>query len=249
MAVWVVVQSSSLSPGIILAPERYHPGRTMELAHRAFAQVADVALLSRETVSPAAGSRAENRYLVLDTSDVADGYMRPRKASVGGTEIGSTKRSVRPGDVVVSRLRPYLRQIGLADHSLFRDDTGEPCPVVCSSEFFVLRSRDGHSIAFLVPFLLTPSVQRVFAASVEGGHHPRFGSDVLLGLPIPTELLEMRGSVSNAVEQAIAHLRDGEATLLGNVHIAEGTISSRPSEAPGHSNTSSPAPPAPRVGG
>ena len=100
------------------------------------------------------------------------------------------------GDVLISRLRPYLRQVAYVDRTI---PVLSEAALLCSTEFFVLRSVDQQSIAFLVPFLLSVQVQRVLAASQEGGHHPRVRESTLLTLPLPSSLLETRAATSSAV--------------------------------------------------
>lgn len=52
---------------------------------------------------------------------------------------------MRKGDVIISRLRPYLRQVAYVD-----EDRKEI--LGASTEFFVIRARNNESIAYLVPF-------------------------------------------------------------------------------------------------
>ena len=88
---------------------------------------------------------------------------------------------------------------------------------MCSSEFYVLESKDGSSIAFLVPFLLSQRVQSVLAASQEGGHHPRFNERTLKSLPIPAFLLERRVELSTIVEHAVAQARQAFSEINDNI--------------------------------
>ena len=117
---------------------------------------------------------------------------------------------MQAGDVIISRLRPYLRQVALVDEALF-----QLCrrgnAVAASTEFFVLRGRTGFEAAGLVPFLLSQPVQAALAAGQEGGHHPRFRQELLLSLPVPDQVTrgsdkvarKMR-SLAAAVETALA---------------------------------------------
>jgi len=112
------------------------------------------------------------------------------------------------GSVLVSRLRPYLRQIGFVDAGLAGDEA-----VVCSTEMFVLRPRDRRSVAFLAAYLLRKEPQAALAASVEGGHHPRFSKGALLELPVPSGVLRERERLSASVESAIRARRRGERLM------------------------------------
>lgn len=213
MAVWTVVETNRLASGFVLAPERYHPGRELSLGVRAAPLVADLARHARDVVTPERTAREVKRFRLLDTSDAFEGVVSGHVRVVSGDQVKSAKKELRAGDVIVSRLRPYLKQVAYVDAALFKDGEGGECAVVCSTEFLVLRSATEGSIAFLVPFLLTPAVQSVFAAAVEGGHHPRFAAAVLMGLPVPQELVDDRQSVSREVEKAVGLSRESEEAL------------------------------------
>lgn len=187
---------------VILSPERYNPNR---LSSNLIGQeITDFANLSKQSQHPKKMNPSE-ALIVLDTGDAKDGYLNNKSPTVP-TAIKSNKKVLKAGDVIVSRLRPYLRQVGYADAALFSRNI----PVVCSTEFYVLRPRLNLDIAFLVPFLLTEPVQALFAASQEGGHHPRFPTDVLLSLQIPEPLVAEAQNIANQIHRHIAQIRSGE---------------------------------------
>ena len=192
---------------IVLAPERYDPRRASLSCTHGSVTLASVAHIVQRTLNPS-GKLDDERYLILDTSDAKEGIVVCRKRTVKRTEIGSTKKIVDRGSVIISRLRPYLRQVAFIDAHLpgWTDDV----QLLCSSEFFVLRSVDDRPIGFLVPFLLSSPVQKVLAASQEGGHHPRFNQATLLNLPIPEAHLERRDYDSRKVEEAVDMFRNYE---------------------------------------
>lgn len=212
MAVWTVVEQSVLAEGLVIAPERYHPGRRLQVGEQAV-RLSTIASMVQETVTANASSTSSSPVLVIDTCDVSQGTVDGRKAPQQGVRIRSAKKRVRAGDVLVSRLRPYLRQIGFVDETLAMASESGEVTLLCSTEFIVLRSRDGNPIAFLVPFLLSDAVQKVFAAAVEGGHHPRFDPTVVMSLPIPTSILHQREQLSARVEDGIRALRRSEIAL------------------------------------
>ena len=90
--------------------------------------------------------------------------------------------------------------------------------ILCSTEFFVLRSINNRSIAFLVPFLLSNKIQKVLVVSQEGGHHPRFIESTLLTLPIPRKLVSQREMISQKVIEGIASYRFSESTIADMVN-------------------------------
>lgn len=213
MALISIKRRSDLAEVLALAPERYDPRRELRSQAKRTTLLREVANIIRRTVQP---SEKLGRCLVLDTSDAREGIISFRKQPVAGADLGSAKKVIESKQVIISRLRPYLRQVALVD-------SGVPVPsdtlLICSTEFFVLGSVDGRSIAFLVPFLLTEQVQKVLAASQEGGHHPRFEDAVLLGLPIPDAVLRRRDEDSEKVEECLQLFRQSEARMAQVVQV------------------------------
>lgn len=153
MAVTAIVPLSSLSEPIVLAPERYDPRRIQQVDEDAVA-LSELVSIENPTVSVKALD-GDAKYLVLDTGDSFEGIIRPRTQPVNGSTIRSSKKLVREGDVIISRLRPYLRQVAYVDNALVKSASS----VLVSTEFFVLRSRRStESVAWLVPFLLSSEI-------------------------------------------------------------------------------------------
>jgi hypothetical protein len=220
MAVFSVARLDSLEEPLVIAPERYHPGRVLRNAEQGGVPLRDLVTCRSEMVSPG-GRHGGQAFLVLDTSDVSEGFIRSNAKLLTQSELGSAKKTIRPGDVLVSRLRPYLRQVGYVDPNLAERENCQ-LPALCSTEFFVLESRDARSIAFLVPYLLSEGPQGVFAASVEGGHHPRFGREALLRIPVPQRLLAERDRLSGSVEEATEQRRASERMVREAIREAAG---------------------------
>ncbi len=213
MALISIRRRSELAEVLALAPERYDPRRELQPQAKRTILLRELASIARKTVQP---SEKLGRCLVLDTSDAREGIISFRKQPVAGTDIGSAKKVIEAKQVIISRLRPYLRQVALVDSWMqMPSDT----LLICSTEFFVLSSIDDRSIAFLVPFLLTEQVQAVLAASQEGGHHPRFDDSVLLNLPIPDAVLRRRDEDSATVEECVHLFRQSETRMAMIVQV------------------------------
>src|SRR5208283_2146403 len=96
--------------------------------------------------------------VVFDTTHARDGLLDVRSALRATEPPSSAKKLVRPGDLLVSRLRPYLRQIAFA-HPALAAESGKRA-LACSTEFYVLSPRaPGESLAFLLPWLLGDEAQ------------------------------------------------------------------------------------------
>ncbi len=105
----------------------------------------------------------------------------------------SLKRRAKSGDVIISRLRPYLKQIAYIPTFLNK--------AYLTTEFFVLRGKDKGNISFLTPFLLTKFVQKILFWGQGGTQHPRFQEHDLLNLPIPKNILALREILNKIVSQ------------------------------------------------
>lgn len=214
MALISVMQKTKLASPLILAPERYDPRRQIDTNDREIIELCELIVLEKKTVS---ASASLEKCLILDTSDAREGIIICRKKPVSGNEIGSNKKVVMPNDVIISKLRPYLRQVAYVDAEI---PNSQNINILCSTEYFVLRSPNSESIAFLVPFLLSKSVQEILSASQEGGHHPRFNETALLTLPLPKELLAERRTVSESVIKSVQSYRQSEKgidSIIGKV--------------------------------
>ncbi len=122
------------------------------------------------------------------------------------SEIGSTKKFIKRGDVVISRLRSYLQQIAVVDIS---DNT----PTVGSTEFFVLRPRAGIAPELLMVFLRSQPVQTILKYCQEGNQHPRFSDNNLLSIPFPKLLLEHSDLIVSQVRDAKTTRQEARALL------------------------------------
>lgn len=202
-----VVKLGQLDYKLILNPERYDPRRYKESENLI---INDIAEIIREQVYPGNNSD-DTHYLVIDTSNADKGIITMDKDAITRANLGSTKKIVRVGDVIISRLRPYLHQIAYIDNQLAPLDN--KTVLTCSTEFFVLRSRNGKNISFLVPYLLSKPVQDILLVSQEGGLHPRFNQKALETIPIPNALVNDRDYISLAFESAVASIREANVII------------------------------------
>lgn len=197
---------------LILAPERY-TGREAAGRDSSGVSLSEFVLIRKESITPKTANGG--RILVADTGNADEGILKLDGRNSG--PVRSTKRLFHSGDVIVSRLRPYLRQVALVDADLFDEGT----VVAGSTEFYVLRSQSEESIAFLVPWLLSEGVQSTLAASLEGAHHPRFNVATLLQLKVPRRVAELRSTISAEVESSIQRYRSARSGLDAMLRMIE----------------------------
>jgi len=207
MAKSSIVTLSMLDEGYILTPERYDSLKLDK--SNTGVQINRICSVIKETLTPKKAN-PDASYLVLDTGDVKDGFIR-FKASVSAEEIGSTKKVLKTGDVIISRLRPYLRQVGYVDARLI-NSLPKGTIILCSTEFFILRSE--NDISFLTPILLTNAPQKILSVSQEGGHHPRFNQQTLENITVKESIFDSRNAISKEFKESINSLRSGEQGTL-----------------------------------
>jgi type I restriction enzyme S subunit len=158
-----------------------------------------------EPASTGKGAMVRN----FDLSDALEPFLDDTKEPMAAAEVGSTKKQFKAGDVVVSRLRSYLREIAVV-----RTGNGVAC--VGSSEFIVLRpAGKGLSAETILVYLRCPLVQTILKWSQDGSNHPRFDEDDLMVLPVPDKLREVSPKIERHVQAAIA-CRQEAARLLAN---------------------------------
>ena len=191
MAICVIKTTTQLGPQFVLTPERYNPKRRMRLLdENDGVLLSEIVTLENDIVT---SKKDTSSWYQINTSDAMGGYLRVPSTP---EQLNSNKKILKTGDVIISRLRPYLHQVAYVDI----DSNLQLC---ASTEFYVLRARNNESIAFLVPFLLSEAVQTVFANSVEGSQHPRFKEEDILNLIVPSPLFAERENLSQNISTAI----------------------------------------------
>ena len=119
--------------------------------------------------------------LILDTNCANNGLLQLVRYAQDRTEAKSHRKIIESGEVAISRLRTYLRQV-----LCFSKDVCEELKVssaTVSSEFLVLKPKD-CTCEFLSLLLLSESVQEHLKISTAGGHHPRISAEALFNAPI-----------------------------------------------------------------
>lgn len=207
LAICILRSNKQLGADFILTPERYNPKRRMSIDNEETILLSEIVELSNDTLTTKQGKG--KRIIQINTSDAMGGYLNTNS---GATEsINSNKKIIKKGDVIISRLRPYLKQVA------YVDSEGEDI-LGASTEFFVLRSRNEESIAYLVPFLLSQPAQQVFENSVEGSQHPRFKEEDILNLQIPMSIYNNREDISRRVIEAIESYRVYENSINNEIY-------------------------------
>ncbi len=159
---------------------------------------------------------------VFDLSDVQGYLLEEGTVANNSNEIGSTKKIFRKGDVIISRLRPYLREVTFVG---FNENLK-----LGSTEFIVLRKRASafYKPQTLFAFLITEFVQTILNQSVGGVEHPRFQEKILLNLYLPSLTPSLNEEIKCLVDRAYEFHSQGklfysqaEALLLSELGLQD----------------------------
>ena len=191
-----------------LDAEYFHPAKKAALdllASLPGRQVGEMFHSVRELWNPCdqgTGQVVRNYDLTHALSPFLDDSVEPSEVAA----ISSTKKRIQHGDLLVSRLRSYLREIAV----VICNDSLQ----VASTEFIVLRPRSEELKAeALLVYLRSLLPQLVFKWSQDGSNHPRFDERELLNLHVPDIVLEMQDSLAGALIAAINSRRRASKLL------------------------------------
>lgn len=180
-------------------------------------RLADHAPSARELWNPVRVS-PEDEVRNFDITHALEPFLDDTNEAQRVSEVRSTKKRLRAGDVVISRLRSYLKEIAVVR-------TSDALPVVGSSEFIVLRpTGEGLSAATLMVFLRSRIVQTILKWSQDGSNHPRFAEKDLLAIPVPNALLKAQRKIDDLVDEAIAARTESVRLILKATAIIEAAV-------------------------
>jgi len=143
-----------------------------------------------------------------DVTDALVPLLDAEKKPSFAADIGSMKKILKDGDVAISRLRAYLKEVAVVR-------TGDNIPSVGSSEFIVLRCKSiDISPETLMVFLSSAPVQTVLKWCQDGSQHPRFSESDLLAIPVPNVVAQVSPAITKIVQGGFA-ARERARKLLG----------------------------------
>lgn len=206
----IAVKSFSESFGVKgrIDAEYYHPDkqRVLDGLAKMHGMTVNEHFISvNETLNPLQ-LKSDELVQNYDLDDALQFFIE-EKESISAFELGSTKVRFQKDDVVVSRLRSYLKEIAVVD-------TPETANCVGSSEFIVLRPRSGHvNSELLLVFLRSLPIQQVLKWCQSGSNHPRFMEEDLLSIKIPEHLIGIQQQIKRTIRTAIESSRKSKLLL------------------------------------
>jgi len=154
----------------------------------------------------------------FDLPDALEPILDDEKELVACEEVGSLKKTMRNGDVAMSRLRAYLKETAVVR-------TSDANPTVGSSEFIVLRPDNPKTNRIapetLMVFLRSAPVQTILKWCQDGSQHPRFSERDLLAIPVPDAVADASESIKKMVQSAFAARARSRALLAAAKRAVE----------------------------
>lgn len=162
-----------------------------------------------ELADEVTGSIAPNPAELYELYSVPS-YANGRPEHISGQEIGSSKRPVRPDDVLLCRINPRINRVW------YVGATGSH-PQLASTEFIPLRLPAGNSVTarYLMWYLRSPKFREWIKLNTEGatGSHTRAKTPAIMRQKIPLAPRGEQERIVTAIEEAITMLDGGEAAL------------------------------------
>jgi type I restriction enzyme, S subunit len=165
----------------------------------------DICELVSKQVDPAA--MPEATYLGLE--HLATGRLLPISAGTA-SDVTSHKTAYEAGDVLVSKLRPYLDKAALAVK-----------PGVCTTELLPLRAKEGIDPRFLACVVHRPDFVEHAMTGVTGAQHPRTSWGHLSRFGLPVIATEQQAAVADLLWKIHDLLVTVEATLVAATHLKD----------------------------
>ena len=191
-----IIQKSQLENGLRLDAEFYHPEKLEAMERLSKSGVSTISENFRnikETFNPLRHQLTTTPARVFDLSDVSSFLLEAGAKVEKADEVGSTKKIIRQNDVLISRLRPYLKEVSFVGFNEVQK--------LASTEFVVLRKKKDSKFPpqALFAFLTTDEVQKILFWSQGGTEHPRFSENLLMGLKLPKISEKMAESIVDDV--------------------------------------------------
>lgn len=171
--------------------------------------------------------RREFTYIDVSSVDGRSGRITQRAKLVSPSEAPSRARKVvRPGDVIYSTVRPYLRNVAVVPEGL------RPEPIA-STAFAVLHPVPGVLAEYLHLYLRTPFFNELVRRLMVGAAYPAIGEKVFRSCPAPIPPTAEQERIVRIVRSIDEHLvsledcLDREQTLASEVALISLGLASR----------------------
>lgn len=155
---------------------------------------------TRETLQPTAGSL----YELYSVPAFAAGMPEV----LDGREIGSSKRTVQPDDLLLCKINPRINRVWFVE-------AGDGLPQLASSEYLALRLHDKGLLKWLLWYLRSPAFRAWIKLNVEGatGSHTRAKSPAILEQRVPIAPPDERNRIVQNLERTVTRIDAADQML------------------------------------
>ncbi|MCR5019417.1 restriction endonuclease subunit S [Ruminococcus sp.] len=131
----------------------------------------------------------------LDLEDIEKGGKLLEKKTVGERKAVGDKTLFNKGDILYSKLRPYLLKI------LVAPDSG-----ICTPEIVPFTIYGGISAEYIVHFLKSPYVDGLVNGETYGIKMPRAGTETMISLLVPLPPIDEQNRIVSKIEELLPHI-------------------------------------------
>ncbi len=131
----------------------------------------------------------------LDLEDIEKGGRLLQKISVGSRKSIGDKTVFKKGDILYSRLRPYLLKI------LVADDSG-----ICTSEIVPFTTYGNIYNEFIALYLKSPYVDNLINTITYGVKMPRVGTETMVNLLVPLPPISEQYSIVSVYNSLLSFI-------------------------------------------
>ena len=125
---------------------------------------------------------------------------------VNGSQIKSQTVVVPNGYFIYGKLRPYLNKYWY-NNTNWND-------IVCSSELFVFKIKDGINARFFEFVLGSDIVQEQIADLASGARMPRITEDIFMNIQIPMPPMEIQNKIANQIDKIVDDIKVLKENIL-----------------------------------
>ncbi len=131
----------------------------------------------------------------LDLEDIEKGGKLLEKKTVGERKAVGDKTLFNKGDILYSKLRPYLLKILVAPNS-----------GICTPEIVPFTVYGGISAEYIVHFLKSPYVDGLVNGETYGIKMPRAGTETMISLLVPLPPIDEQNRIVSKIEELLPHI-------------------------------------------
>ena len=146
-----------------------------------------------ETKQKVNATSADPSLWELDLEDIEKGGQLLEYKTVGERKAVGDKAMFSNGDILYSKLRPYLLKILVA-----------PNNGICTPEIVPFRVYGGINPNYIVNYLKSPYVDNLINSITYGVKMPRVGTETMISLLVPLPPLNEQERIVGAIDYALS---------------------------------------------